>query len=88
LFTGIQLVVRIFPINYFKRKKKKKDKKNKKESLLYQAGRRFCQGFFKKYYPTKEVWRFFKKPEGLDLDKTLSIAAIFSHCLSWLYFLF
>jgi hypothetical protein len=26
----------------------------------------------KKYYPTKEVWRFFQKPKGLDLDKTLS----------------
>jgi len=25
-----------------------------------------------KYYPTKEVWRFFQKPKGLDLDKTMS----------------
>jgi len=73
LLARILLIVRIFPINYLKRKKKKKDKKNKKESLLYQAGRLFCQGFFKKYYSTKEVWRFFKKPEGLDLDKTLWI---------------
>jgi len=38
-----------------------------------------CQGFYKKYYLSKrmieikknlcEVWRFFIKPKGLDLEK-------------------
>jgi len=44
--------------------------------LLFQgnngAGFRAVNGFCKKYYPKlAQVWRFFAKPAGLDLDSPL-----------------
>jgi hypothetical protein len=60
-----------FARTYFsKERKKKKEKKKKKESLLTRRGKAFCQGFFNKIQPEVRGWRFFKKPEGLDLYKT------------------
>jgi hypothetical protein len=49
-----------------KRKKKKRRKKRYAFPNSQESGG--CQGFSAKYYPKRsEVWRFWRKPVGLDL---------------------
>ena len=61
-------ILSVLPTNIFQRKKKKNGKKKEKRKPFIRRAGLFCQGFLEKYYPTKEVWRFFQKPKGLDLS--------------------
>jgi hypothetical protein len=52
----------------------------KKESHRVKEGRKGCQDFGQKYYPSVRGWRFFTKPVGPGLDRPvgrLIFAAIF-----------
>lgn len=50
---------------YFQKRKEKKREKKEKRKPLNKHGGAACQGFFKKYYPTKEGGDFLKNPKGL-----------------------
>jgi hypothetical protein len=50
----------------FSKKKEKTRKKEKRKPLCRHDGAA-CQGFLRKILPDKGGWRFFEKPEGLDL---------------------
>ncbi|MDX2190417.1 MAG: hypothetical protein SFY32_11185 [Bacteroidota bacterium] len=54
-------------LNIFSKERRKKPEKKEKRKPFLSEACRDCQGFLEKYYPTKEGWRFFQKPEGLDL---------------------
>jgi len=49
----------------FSKEKKKKTRKKEKRKPFNKHDGAACQGFFKKYYPTKEGGDFLKNPKGL-----------------------
>jgi len=54
--------------NYFSPKRERKKKEEKKDMLFKQPVKRRLSRFFDKILPDqREVWRFWQKPEGLDL---------------------